>query len=53
MNKKIYLSRIGIMQGRIVPRESRKYQSFPFKKWQYELKQLKKLNLKMIEWVIC
>ena len=41
------------MQGRIVPRESRKYQSFPFKKWQYELKQLKKSNLKMIEWIIC
>ena len=41
------------MQGRIVPRESKKYQSFPFKNWQHELKQLKKLNLKMIEWVIC
>ena len=41
------------MQGRIVPRESKKYQSFPFKNWQHELKQLKKLNLKMIEWVVC
>lgn len=50
---KIFAKRLGIIQGRIVARESKKYQSFPFNKWHHELKLLKKLNLNIIEWVVC
>ena len=44
-------NRIGVMQGRIAPRETKKYQSFPFKNWVNEFKHLKKLKIKKIEWL--
>ena len=39
-------NRIGVIQGRIAPRETKKYQSFPFKNWVNEFKHLKKLKIK-------
>ena len=41
-------NRIGVIQGRIAPRETKKYQSFPFKNWVNEFKHLKKLKIKKL-----
>jgi len=48
---KIIVNKIGVIQGRLVPRESKKYQSFPFKNWKKELRFLKKINIKNVEWI--
>ena len=46
-------NKIGIMQGRLVPREIKsRIQSFPFKNWKKEIILLKKKKIKFIEWTI-
>ncbi len=42
---------IGVIQGRLVPRETNKYQSFPFKNWKKEFKYLNQMRVKKLEWV--
>lgn len=47
------INKIGIMQGRFVPREIKsRLQSFPFKRWKKEIKIAKENNIKFIEWTI-
>ena len=51
--KKSCLSKfnIGIIQGRLLPRETHKYQSFPFKNWKREFEYSSMIKIKKIEWV--
>ena len=44
--------KLGFMQGRLVPDENNKIQSFPWKNWKKEFQIAKKLNLKIMEWTI-
>ena len=45
--------KIGIMQGRLVPREIKsRLQSFPWKNWKNEINLLKKEKIKYLEWTI-
>lgn len=47
------INKIGIMQGRLVPREIKsRLQSFPFKNWQKETEIAKKNKIKFIEWTL-
>ncbi|RPG99795.1 MAG: hypothetical protein CBC78_000810 [Candidatus Pelagibacter sp. TMED118] len=47
------INKIGIMQGRLVPREIKsKLQSFPFKNWKKEFNIAAKNGIKIIEWTI-
>lgn len=47
------INKIGIMQGRLVPREIKsRLQSFPFKRWKKEIIIAKKNKIKFIEWTI-
>ena len=43
---------LGFMQGRLVPDENNKIQSFPWKNWKKEFYLAKKLKLKIMEWTI-
>ena len=43
---------IGIMQGRLTPMESGLIQSFPWKNWQNEIRILKLMNIRKIEWTL-
>ncbi len=46
-------NKLGIMQGRLVPREIKtRVQSFPWKNWKKEIHLAKKNNIKYIEWTI-
>ena len=45
--------KIGIMQGRLVPREIKsRLQSFPWKNWEKEINFLKEEKIKYLEWTI-
>lgn len=45
--------KIGVMQGRLVPREIKsRLQSFPWKNWKNEISILKKEKIKYLEWTI-
>ena len=46
------MKKLGFMQGRLVPDENNKIQSFPWKNWKKEFKLAKKLKLKIMEWTI-
>jgi|TARA_B110000858_G_C17773297_1_gene460829 sugar phosphate isomerase/epimerase len=47
------INKIGIMQGRLVPREIKsRMQSFPFKNWKKEIYLAKKNNIRFVEWTI-
>ena len=52
MKSKNFLPRLGIMQGRLVPQESKKIQSFPWKKWRREFRLCNKNRFSNIEWTI-
>ena len=43
---------IGIMQGRLSPQYLDKIQSFPVNNWEQELRDCKKLQIKLLEWTI-
>ena len=44
--------KIGIMQGRLSPIKNGKIQSFPWENWKKEIKDLKKMNIKILEWTL-
>ena len=44
--------KLGFMQGRLVPDENNKIQSFPWQNWKKEFQLAKKLNLQVMEWTI-
>jgi len=46
------INKLGVMQGRLVPPESKKIQSFPHKNWKKEFYKANKLDIKFIEWTI-
>lgn len=47
------IDKIGIMQGRLVPREIKsRLQSFPFSRWKREIEIAKENQIKFIEWTI-
>jgi len=46
------INKLGVMQGRLVPPEEKKIQSFPHKNWTKEFYKAKKLNIRYIEWTI-
>ena len=47
------INKLGIMQGRLVPREIKsRIQSFPYKNWKKEIYLAKKYNIKYIEWTL-
>ena len=47
------LNKLGIMQGRLVPREIKsRIQSFPWKNWKKEIHLAKKNKIKYIEWTL-
>ena len=45
------MSRIAIMQGRLVPPEAGRFQSFPRRSWQDEFALAARANLDAIEWI--
>ena len=52
-NKSKIKSRIGFMQGRLVPSEKKeRIQYFPEKNWKKEILLAKKNNYKLMEWTI-
>lgn len=46
------MKNFGFMQGRLVPDEKGKIQSFPWKKWEKEFSLAKKLKLNIMEWTL-
>jgi L-ribulose-5-phosphate 3-epimerase len=46
------MKKLGFMQGRLVPAEDKKIQSFPWKNWKKEFEISNKLGLDLIEWTI-
>ena len=46
------MNQIGIMQGRLIPDENRKIQSFPRKNWRKEFPLMEKLGLTILEWTV-
>jgi len=46
------MKRLGFMQGRLVPSENKKIQSFPWKNWRREFEISNKIGLNLIEWTI-
>ncbi len=45
------VSRVGIMQGRLVPPEPGRFQSFPRSRWQDEISLARQVPLSYIEWI--
>ena len=45
-------NKLGVMQGRLVPQESKKIQSFPWKNWKKEIRICGKNNFKILEWTV-
>jgi L-ribulose-5-phosphate 3-epimerase len=45
-------NRIGVMQGRLVPKYQGRYQAFPIGMWQDEFKVAKECNLDLIEFIL-
>lgn len=43
---------IGVMQGRLTPKKNGLIQSFPWDNWKNEIRLLKLLNIKQIEWTL-
>ena len=46
------MKNLGFMQGRLVPDERNKIQSFPWQNWKKEFQLAKKLKLNIMEWTI-
>jgi len=46
------MKNFGFMQGRLVPDEQNKIQSFPWQNWKKEFRLAKKLSLNIMEWTI-
>src|SRR5271154_3595641 len=44
--------RIGIMQGRLVPPENGRIQSFPHKRWRDEFALARAAGIEYIEWIV-
>ena len=44
--------KLGFMQGRLVPPEQNKIQSFPWKNWDKEFKIANEIKLNLMEWTI-
>ena len=52
MNLNKIPNKLGVMQGRLVPQESKKIQSFPWKNWKKEIRICGKNNFKILEWTV-
>ena len=52
MVNKRFKVKIGMMQGRLSPVINNKIQSFPWKTWKNEIKKLKKLKIRFLEWTL-
>ena len=50
--KFFFLSRSGVMQGRMVNQERNKIQSFPWKNWKKEFKILNRNKFNLLEWTV-
>ena len=46
------MTKIGIMQGRLVPKYNNRYQAFPVGYWQSEFYIAKELGFTHIEWIL-
>ena len=51
-NKKKFLSKVGVMQGRLVDQETSKIQSFPWNSWKKEFKILNQNKFNFLEWTV-
>ena len=52
MNLNKIPNKLGVMQGRLVPQESKKIQSFTWKNWKKEIRICEKNNFKILEWTV-
>ena len=50
--QKLFLSKLGVMQGRIVNQERMKIQSFPWNNWEKEFKILNQNKFNLLEWTV-
>ncbi|MBO06569.1 MAG: xylulose 5-phosphate 3-epimerase [Parcubacteria group bacterium] len=50
--QKLFLSKLGVMQGRIVNQERKKIQSFPWNNWEKEFKILNQNKFNLLEWTV-